>query len=112
MREVRLLVALPGAPEISEASYEATTLEESLMRHMKMRTMVAAGILGMASLLGVVNATASEAATVPNNYYCSRWTGNCVQINGAHVNGLPNACHWVWTYYSSGMSTNGCSYWW
>ena len=53
----------------------------------------------------------ASAAVVPNNYNCSRFTSKCVQINGPHVNGLPNACHWTWAIYTSGSPTSICSYW-
>jgi hypothetical protein len=59
----------------------------------------------------MIGASPASAAVVPNNYNCSRWTGKCVQINGPHVNGLPNACHWVWSVYTSGSPTSICSYW-
>lgn len=52
----------------------------------------------------------ASAATVPNRYQCSNWTHKCVQINGAHVNGLPNACRWLWTeWYNSGMADSNCT---
>ena len=51
------------------------------------------------------------AAIVPNQYACSRWTDKCVQSNGKHVNGLPDACYWTWDFYSSGSSTSICNYW-
>jgi hypothetical protein len=59
----------------------------------------------------VLAAGPASAAVVPNNYNCSRWTGRCVQINGSHVDGLPNACHWVWSIYTGGSPTSICSYW-
>jgi hypothetical protein len=54
---------------------------------------------------------AASAAIVPNQYACSRWTHKCVQSNGKHVNGLPNACYWTWSFYGSGSSTSICNYW-
>jgi hypothetical protein len=65
-------------------------------------------------LVGVtlVPTSAAHGGVVPNIFYCSRWTHRCVQLNGSHVGGIPNECHWVWTYYSSGMSSSGCNIWW
>ncbi|PID32438.1 hypothetical protein CR970_00500 [Candidatus Saccharibacteria bacterium] len=62
------------------------------------------GIAGETTPLGVV----------PNRYLCSQWTKLCVQINGAHVYGVPNACRMVWEWYGSGMHESGCTpgYWW
>lgn len=70
---------------------------------------------GIAALAIVATSFApysASAATVPNRYECSYWTQLCVQINGAHVNGLPNACRWVWTWYSSGANKNICTTTW
>jgi hypothetical protein len=60
--------------------------------------------------VALLPATAS-AAVVPNNYNCSHFTSKCVQINGPHVNGLPNSCHWTWSIYTSGSPTSICNYW-
>jgi hypothetical protein len=53
----------------------------------------------------------ASAATVPNNYQCSIFTGLCVQINGRHVNGVPNACTWVVNFYAVGSPTSICNTW-
>jgi hypothetical protein len=37
--------------------------------------------------------------------------GKWVQINGPHVNGLPNACHSTWSIYTSGSPTSICNCW-
>jgi hypothetical protein len=61
--------------------------------------------------LSALFAPVSKAATVPNQYACSRWTDKCVQSNGKHVNGLPDACYWTWNVYTSGSSTAICNSW-
>ena len=60
----------------------------------------------------LASAPSAGAGVVPNFYYCSRWTNKCVQTNPPHNYSVPNSCHWVWTWYGSGMSTSGCNYWW
>jgi hypothetical protein len=82
------------------------------MKLSKIRTTSAALVAGMVMATTLVAAPPANAGTVPNFYYCSRWTSKCVQINGPHVSSVPNSCHWVWTWYGSGMSTRGCQYWW
>ncbi len=70
-----------------------------------------AATLGAVLAAGLIGVSSAAAVTVPNQYQCSRWTGRCLQVNGRHVNGLPNACYWTWSYYSSGSTTAVCSDW-
>lgn len=74
-----------------------------------MGSMAAAGIVSAAMLIGA--AAPASAATVPNNYDCSMLTSLCVQVNGRHVNGIPNACTLVGTVYTSGSPESICSWW-
>jgi hypothetical protein len=82
---------------------------------MSLKGRQAAAVLGAASLITplvmLATAESANAVTVPNQYLCSRWTDKCVQVNGKHVNGLPNACQWSWNIYTSGSPTSVCSYW-
>jgi hypothetical protein len=68
-----------------------------------------AGVVSTTMLIGT--SAPASAATVPNNYYCSIFTNLCVQINGPHVNGIPNACTRVWNIYTTGSPTSICNIW-
>lgn len=58
--------------------------------------------------------TVGSMGTVPNRFECSQWTKQCRQINGNYVNGLPNACRMVWSWFNGSMHESGCSpnHWW
>jgi len=83
----------------------------SKSRHLKRLAMsvIATTLVALATASAAIALTVTT--TVPNQYLCSRWTGKCVQVNGRHVNGLPNACYWSWNLYFSGSSTAVCTYW-
>ncbi len=76
-------------------------------------TLTASPVAASASAYGTAGEV-TPLGMVPNRYQCSQWTKLCVQINGAHVSGLPNACRMVWEWYGSGMHESGCTpgWWW
>jgi hypothetical protein len=75
------------------------------------RLLSSAAVASAAAVLIAGAATPAAAATVLNNYNCSKFTYVCVQINGRHVNGIPNACTWVWDFYAVGSPTSICNVW-
>ena len=80
------------------------------MNTMKRRAklVIGTGVLAAAAFPGPADAATG---VVPNNFYCSAWTGLCRQQNGAYKAGYPNACHRVFSWYRSGTRSTICTYW-
>lgn len=70
------------------------------MKSARKRVVSLVATLFTAATLGLTAIAPASAATVPNRYYCNPTGGWCYQVNGAHVAGLPDVCHWK----RSGMS--------
>ena len=71
---------------------------------LKKRMALAAASLLVAGGAVVSMSASASAATVPNRFYCHPSSSQnwCYQMNGTHVNGIPNECH----YKNSGMPSS------